>query len=528
VPSSCLSDAYRDYYLPLSPDDSPRATSPVDDYTLEAQFCRDFFCCNIKLPNLHDLIQHYEERHVKFEDEHGLLDESSAHSTRVNSPVHAAKHAAEASAALADIYSVEVGSMSQLSADAVSAFETAIIRNAQNPRKRKVSMNAHEPASNRKCLSSFVGIAGLSAEELDEHLQRAIAYSYDAASHANSTYSSSENDKSPWLIRSNAMEPTLAVQPFQMNAVAAAAAAAVVSEVGGPTIVMPMPPSPAVPTVGRPALLPMHSVPGLTGTPEKPYRCEVPGCDKTYKNKNGLKYHILNGHIDPALKEAASQERKQQRLEERANRFTTYYPPQQQPMPAPQQPVFARAVEPLAPSAIIDVVTVQPDVVPASGLLTPPTPSSPRQLAIVAPSQQPKVLELPTPVSTTPSTPVEEVFKPYKCAVTDCGKMYKNLGGLKYHIDKVHDGNPLALAVGRKKFPSTPTKPSPSASSSFATLAAGLFVRVPEAVPHLQQKPTASLLSSTNIIGAGMLPAPLPNNHTTTRMSASYPGKLQG
>lgn len=28
----------------------------------------------------------------------------------------------------------------------------------------------------------------------------------------------------------------------------------------------------------------------------KPFRCSVPGCDKAYKNPNGLKYHNLHGH----------------------------------------------------------------------------------------------------------------------------------------------------------------------------------------------------------------------------------------
>lgn len=31
---------------------------------------------------------------------------------------------------------------------------------------------------------------------------------------------------------------------------------------------------------------------------EKPYRCIIPGCDKAYKNPNGLKYHNLHGHCE--------------------------------------------------------------------------------------------------------------------------------------------------------------------------------------------------------------------------------------
>lgn len=31
---------------------------------------------------------------------------------------------------------------------------------------------------------------------------------------------------------------------------------------------------------------------------EKPYKCSYPGCDKAYKNPNGLKYHNIHGHND--------------------------------------------------------------------------------------------------------------------------------------------------------------------------------------------------------------------------------------
>lgn len=33
----------------------------------------------------------------------------------------------------------------------------------------------------------------------------------------------------------------------------------------------------------------------------KPFKCNVIGCDKTYKNQNGLKYHRLHGHQNQTL-----------------------------------------------------------------------------------------------------------------------------------------------------------------------------------------------------------------------------------
>ncbi|ORZ00367.1 hypothetical protein BCR43DRAFT_521412 [Syncephalastrum racemosum] len=31
----------------------------------------------------------------------------------------------------------------------------------------------------------------------------------------------------------------------------------------------------------------------------RPWKCEVPGCNKAYKNRNGLKYHTEHGHLPP-------------------------------------------------------------------------------------------------------------------------------------------------------------------------------------------------------------------------------------
>ncbi|CAO0797989.1 unnamed protein product [Mucor circinelloides] len=31
---------------------------------------------------------------------------------------------------------------------------------------------------------------------------------------------------------------------------------------------------------------------------DKPYKCPIEGCDKAYKNPNGLKYHQMHGHSE--------------------------------------------------------------------------------------------------------------------------------------------------------------------------------------------------------------------------------------
>lgn len=46
----------------------PVYSSPINSSsylpTLEADFCKDYSCCGILLPNLHDLLRHYEEAHI--------------------------------------------------------------------------------------------------------------------------------------------------------------------------------------------------------------------------------------------------------------------------------------------------------------------------------------------------------------------------------------------------------------------------------------------------------------------------------
>ncbi|KAF9347044.1 Transcriptional regulator of ribosomal biogenesis proteins [Mortierella sp. AD094] len=52
----------------------------------------------------------------------------------------------------------------------------------------------------------------------------------------------------------------------------------------------------------------MTKTPPNTSDETKPYRCTVPGCDKSYKNPNGLKYHNQHGHSSPGFGDADNPE----------------------------------------------------------------------------------------------------------------------------------------------------------------------------------------------------------------------------
>jgi len=52
----------------------------------------------------------------------------------------------------------------------------------------------------------------------------------------------------------------------------------------------------------------MSRVPSNASDGNKPYRCSVPGCDKAYKNPNGLKYHNQHGHSSSSMTDADNPE----------------------------------------------------------------------------------------------------------------------------------------------------------------------------------------------------------------------------
>ncbi|KAF2216085.1 hypothetical protein CERZMDRAFT_35078 [Cercospora zeae-maydis SCOH1-5] len=109
----------------------------------------------------------------------------------------------------------------------------------------------------------------------------------------------------------------------------------------------------------------LAGVGGFVGEEIKPFKCPVIGCEKAYKNQNGLKYHKQHGHQNQQLKE-----------------------------------------NPDGTFSIVDPATSIP----------------------------------------YPGTVGMEKEKPYRCEV--CGKRYKNLNGLKYHRQHSPPCNPdLKLAT---------------------------------------------------------------------------------
>ncbi|ORY02095.1 hypothetical protein K493DRAFT_312176 [Basidiobolus meristosporus CBS 931.73] len=226
------------------PDIYQNQTSVQEDFLqprdLEGSFCRDFSCCGLVLDDLHDLLQHFEECHVRFENEdlaHNLLygdnwsGSSDSGITAPSSPVADSLH--HDIVALSDIYSEEFS----IDQAYTSAFDDSILRDTQNSKKR------------------------LAPETFTTQPKKIAPYEFDLAATLTQTYSEEElftgipSVYSPDFVTGvdDILQANTGVLQLEQ------------------------------PATEKPVV-------------EKPYKCPVPGCEKSYKNANGLKYHKLHGH----------------------------------------------------------------------------------------------------------------------------------------------------------------------------------------------------------------------------------------
>ncbi|CAO3694758.1 hypothetical protein G6F70_002308 [Rhizopus microsporus] len=208
---------------------------------LEASYCRDFACCGLILNDLHDLLQHYEECHVRLDD-----DESS-------------------------LFDSENDSWSSFSFSSFSPEDTA---------------SADEPKS----------------DYIDVLKKKAVAYLYDFYKTGSSSTSGSDDDnedtekpsagkKRPHSQISSGGS-TSALDILTQSAVKKLALA---SSLGNGTDF------PTSLITNEEFLAQAGAILASANSnmnADKPYKCPVAGCDKAYKNPNGLKYHNQHGHCN--------------------------------------------------------------------------------------------------------------------------------------------------------------------------------------------------------------------------------------
>ncbi|KAI8080183.1 uncharacterized protein B0P05DRAFT_469343 [Gilbertella persicaria] len=196
---------------------------------LEASFCRDFACCGLILEDLHDLLQHYEECHVRIEDEESsFYDDSDSGSWSVPS-----------------------------------------------------SSTPGSPVLN------------------DEDEQQIVALKKKAAAYLSDLYNSSASLSSK-TGKKRAYGQISTPDAFELLTQSAAKKIALASGSGD----LPTPLFTDEDFLAQAGALLASA--NANSNADKPYKCPVGGCDKAYKNPNGLKYHNQHGHCNMTADESES------------------------------------------------------------------------------------------------------------------------------------------------------------------------------------------------------------------------------
>ncbi|KAK7443166.1 hypothetical protein VKT23_015764 [Stygiomarasmius scandens] len=192
---------------------------------------------------------------------------------------------------------------------------------------------------------------------------------------------------------------------------------------------------------------------GLLGA-SKPFKCPKPNCNKSYKQANGLKYHITHGscnfappkdleHVQ-ALLERKRKDRAAQ-LASSTSHSTT------------------NSTTDISQNATAET---QEDDVPGSGWTSPggtssavPTaPSSPTAAHSTSFQSDPNLgsgsvgdldlgLDLSEQELLALSLEAEKKLKPFACGVGDCTRRYKNMNGLRYHYAHTGEHGAIGLAM---------------------------------------------------------------------------------
>lgn len=406
---------------------------------LESTFCRNFTCCGQKLDDLHDLLQHYEECHVRFEDDEmpamiaddevESSDSSTASTSQPSSPrtSNAASTAASTAAAAASATAATTpGATSDSTVttptglddtDKASAFDTAVMRSPSLTKGKKRSFGQYANASSANPNGAIH--QSLRRALIDGGVGRRTPGSPNIYA-PNSPFSTpgSSIPGTPSIDAENDSYFTNGLNPAAFSALSIRSSNAdehhlpscappnLFFPASGTTSSSSQPPAKrekisAVTNASTIAL--ENALRAGAANIDKPYKCPAPGCDKAYKQMNGLKYHRLHGHCNqnnlPITAQAAAQPP--------AIHITT-----NSTKSSPQ------------PESADGIKTEDGGATPTLGSPSSPTASSNSS---------------PDPASPATHAPIALGDRLYICQVGACGKRYKNLNGLRYHY--LHSGS---------------------------------------------------------------------------------------
>ncbi|KAK6533321.1 Transcriptional regulator of ribosomal biogenesis proteins [Orbilia ellipsospora] len=317
---------------------------------LEANFFRDFSCCGQTLPSLHDLLQHYEEVHASQTGNHVQLPENVREFTRNNSTASAGlagsmsaglsrlvqqqqlhhQKMAQASQNQVSNRNDRLGSMSAASGGGVDVAEememddddmtpppnvnqmlpqqTGLRLSTQmppnlmnNPTVSSVNTpnmpNPSTPATDRYRSPDSSGPGTPGPADIKNELESLSNFGAMNLGYMESDLDMTINDPGKHLFNPMGTGaprapgfPQMSIQQLRAARESELARRMNLEGYMGNNL-----PGASIP--GNEALL--QSLWAMQE--DKPYKCPVIGCEKAYKNQNGLKYHKNHGHVNQTL-----------------------------------------------------------------------------------------------------------------------------------------------------------------------------------------------------------------------------------
>ncbi|UZJ54844.1 hypothetical protein CBS101457_004164 [Exobasidium rhododendri] len=438
---------------------------------LETTFCRNFKCCGQGLENLHDLLQHYEERHVKFEDDDNMPamvtdDDNSPSSSSASSslpPSPKTLNTATKPDAKNDTF------------EGSSAFDTTIMRSSPVKGGKKRSFGQFSNGNNSTSVHQ-----SLRRALIDGGVGRGSSKASSIYS-ANSPFSTPgsslpgtpvmDNDSDTGFFGNGNSVPT-----FSSLSLRGSGDDHDLPSCAPPNLFFPSSSTSSstssgtvVPSIKRERISSVNSAvststfdannmanPGALG--DRPYKCQSPGCDKAYKQMNGLKYHRLHGQcnqntlppqqqIPAAVSDKASSSSSASAAPTTSTAATEGASGSTSSVASSSSSVNASAAAAVA-AAIATASGV--DTIKAMMKASTPAIAASKPTTTASSTESENVAGTPSPSSSTPGSPrsssdslnsdaASKVDRVYICQVGSCGKRYKNLNGLRYHY--LHSGS---------------------------------------------------------------------------------------
>ncbi|KAI8332321.1 hypothetical protein BC941DRAFT_402874 [Chlamydoabsidia padenii] len=235
---------------------------------LEASYCRDFACCGLILTDLHDLLQHYEECHVSVEEEdYGLYNEEDEFDgTFIGTPPF-------------DDGAMQLQSQikqQQPDEEVVEAHDDLDIDLLKKRAAAYLTDICQHPSDYNNLATSLI-----------------TTYTDDDHSTDGNCDNSKQETRNKKRSYDMAMMDHMAQNAAKRFALAAATSGTYDDSIPSSSIGLYLTDQELLAHAG---VLLASSSHHSNQNADKPYKCPVQGCEKAYKNPNGLKYHNQHGH----------------------------------------------------------------------------------------------------------------------------------------------------------------------------------------------------------------------------------------